>query len=82
MASPPSESLQLNSRTKPRNSHTKWINQTGKYKYHVISLTYGIKKKKRYKWTYIQNRNRPTAIENTYSYQREKRGRDKLGVWD
>ena len=40
-------------------------------------------KKKSYKWTYLQNRNRPTDKENKHGYQRGKqRGRDKLGAWD
>lgn len=64
------QTLQLTGNWKPRNSHTKGINQTGKDKYHVISLHViqkSICKELIYKW------NRPTDIENTYSYQREKR---------
>ena len=38
------------------------VSQTEKDKYHMI-LICGILKKW-YKWTYIQNRNRPTDIEN------------------
>ena len=43
------------------------ISQSQKDKYHIISLICEILKKKkreRYKWTYLQNRNRPTDIEN------------------
>ena len=41
-------------------------------------------KEKRYKWTYLQNRNRLTDTENKLSsYQRGKvEGRDKPGAWD
>ena len=42
------------------------VNQTEKTKYHMISLIRGIKKKKRYKWSYLQNRNRLTDIENKF----------------
>ena len=38
-------------------------------------------KKKRYKWTYLENRNRPTEIENKLMVTKGERG-DKLGVWD
>ena len=41
------------------------------------------KKKKWYKWTYFQNRNRFTYLENKHYYQRgREEGRDNLGVWD
>ena len=36
--------------------------QTGKDKYNDITYMWNLKKK--YKWTYIQNRNRHTDIEN------------------
>ena len=40
-------------------------------------------KTKRYKWTYLQNRNRLTDIENNPMVTKgEGTGRDKLGVWD
>ena len=32
----------------------------------MISLICGIKKKKRYKWTYLQNRKRLTDLENEF----------------
>ena len=37
-----------------------------------------------YKWTYLQNRNRLTDIENKLMVTKGERqeGRDKLGVWD
>ena len=38
--------------------------------------------KKLYKWTYLQNRNRLTDIENkTYDFQRDKE-QDKFGIWN
>ena len=39
------------------------VSQVEKDKYHMISLICGILKK-RYKRTYLRNRNRPTDIEN------------------
>ena len=39
------------------------VSQTEKDKYHMISLYMWNLKKKRYKWTYLQNRNRPTDID-------------------
>ena len=49
----------------------------------MMSLTCGILKKW-YKWTYLQNRNRLTDIENKLTVTKGERGRerDKLGVWD
>ena len=46
----------------PRESHTKW-SQLEKDKYDV---TYRWNLKKWYKWTYLQNRNRLTDIENKF----------------
>ena len=45
----------------PRDYHSKW-SKPEKDKYHLILLIYGIKKW--YKWTNLQNINRPTGIEN------------------
>ena len=47
------------------------VSQTEKDKYHMISLMYGIlrEKKKRYKWTYLQNLNGITDVENKHDYQ-------------
>ena len=61
------------------------VSQTEKDKYHMISLYMWNLKKKRYKWTYLQNRNRPTDIdrENKLMVTKgERQGRDKLGGWD
>ena len=42
------------------------VSQTDKDKYYIVSVTCGILKKKKYKWTYLQNRNRLTDIENNF----------------
>ena len=54
------------------------VSQTMKDKLHMISPIGGIKKKKRYKRTYLQYRNKLTDWK-TYSYRREQVGR--LGGW-
>ena len=47
----------------------------------MISLICGIEKK-RYKWIYLQNRNRPKGMENKLMVTRKERGgREKLGGW-
>ena len=38
--------------------------------------------KKRYELTYLQNRNRPTDIENKPMVTKGGKWKDKLGVWD
>ena len=40
-----------------------------------------VESKKWYKWTYLQNRNRLTGIENKWLPKEERKGRDKLGAW-
>ena len=59
------------------------VSQTEKDKYHDITYMWNLKKK-RYKWTYLQNRNRVTEVENKLMVlpREERRGRDKLGDWD
>ena len=54
------------------------ISQKDKYHY---NSTYMWTLKKLYKLTYLQNRNRPTYIENRLMVG-EVKGRDKLGIWD
>ena len=39
-------------------------------------------KKKWYKWTYLQNRNRVKNAENKHIVTKGGRGREKLGNWD
>ena len=66
----------------PRDYHTKW-SKSDRERQMPYDITYMGNLKKRYKWTYLQNRNRLADIENNYGYQRGKvGGRDKLGVWD
>ena len=63
----------------PRDIHTKW-NKKEKNR-SMISFIGGIQIW--YKWPYLQNRYRLTAIgKKTNGYQRGKGGRDKLGVRD
>ena len=57
----------------PRDYHAKW-SKPDKGKYHMISLICGIIKKW-YKWSYIQNKNRPTDIENKLMVTTIKRER-------
>ena len=65
----------------PKNYHIEW-SKSEKNKYRMISLTCGIFKK-RYKWTYLQNSNGRTDIQNKLMVTKgERGGRNKLGVWD
>ena len=48
------------------------VSQREKDKYHDITYMWNLKKW--YKWTYLQNRNRLTDIENKHGYQRGKSG--------
>ena len=58
------------------------VSQAEKDKYHMMWLICRILKK-RYRWTYLQSRNRLTNIENKLLVTKGKGGRgDKLGVWD
>ena len=64
----------------PGHYHTKW-SKTEKNKHHMISLTCRIHPKW-YKWTYLQNRNRLTDLENEFMVNTgEAGGRERLGVW-
>ena len=58
---------------RPTEYHPKW-SKPDKGKYHMISLICGIIKKW-YKWSYIQNKNRPTDIENKLMVTTIKRER-------
>ena len=60
------------------------VSQTEKGKYHMISLTCGLWKKKKDTCELISKTETNSQIWRTYGYQRGKRGeeRDKLGVWD
>ena len=51
----------------------------------IYDFTYIWNLKKRYKWTYLQNRNRHTDLENKLMVTKGDSGdggRDKLGIWD
>ena len=68
---------------RPRDYHTKWSKSDSEWQIsYDITYMWNLKKKK-YKWTYLQNRNRATDIENKLMVTKgERGGRDKLGVWD
>ena len=56
------------------------VSQTEKDKYYMISFICGIQAKW-YKWTYLQQRNRLTDIENKVMVTKgEEDG--KIGIWD
>ena len=62
----------------PRDDHTKWSKSEIEKQIHDYYLY--VKSKKRYKWTYLQNRNRLTDLENKIMVTKVERcGRDKLG---
>ena len=59
----------------PRDCHTEW-SKSEKDKYHMISLTCGIKKRGANELIY------KTEVENKLMITRGKAGRDKFGDWD
>ena len=64
----------------PRDYHTKSVRQG---KTNIIWYCLYMEPKKRYKWTYLQNRDRLTDKENKRMVTKgERGGRHKLGVWD
>ena len=59
------------------------VSQREKDKYDITYMWNVKKKKKWYKWIYLQNRNRLTEIENKLMVTKgEREERDKLGIWD
>ena len=56
----------------PRDDHIKW-SKSDKDKYHN-EITYTWNLKKGYKWTYLQNRNRATDVENKFMVTKEDNG--------
>ena len=60
----------------PRDYHTKWskLEKERQIPYGIIHMWNLKKKKKRYKRTYIQNRNRPTGIENKFMVSKGEGG--------
>ena len=65
----------------PRGYYAKW-NKSDRERQMPYDFTYMWNLKKWYKWTYLQNRNRLTDIENKLMVTKgETVGRDKLGIW-
>ena len=63
----------------PGDYHTKWSNSERERQI-LYKIPYMGNLRKWYKWTYLQNRNRLTDIENkTYDFQRDKE-QDKFGI--
>ena len=69
------EILPFNNMDGPRDYHTKW-SQKEKDNYHMISLIRGILKRW-YKWTYLQNKNRPIDTENKFTVPKRDNREDK-----
>ena len=66
----------------PRDYHMKW-SKSDRERQISHDVTYIWNLNECYKWTYLQNRNRLTDIENQFMATKgERKGRDKLGVWD
>ena len=66
----------------PRDYHTKW-SKSDRERQISYDITYMWNLKKWYKWTYLQNRNRLTDIENKLMVTKgEGGGKDQLGAWD
>ena len=58
------------------------LSEASQTKYYMISVICGIPPKL-YRWTYIQNRNKPTDTENKLmTTNGERSGCDKSGIWD
>ena len=57
----------------PRDYHTKW-NNADRERQISYDITYMWNFKKWYNWTYLENRNRLTDIENKHGYQWGKQG--------
>ena len=64
----------------PRDYHTKWC-KSDRGRQISYDITYMWNLKKWYKWTYTQNINRLTDIENKLMATKGEGG-VKLGVWD
>ena len=51
----------------PRDCNTEW-SKSDRERQISYDITYMLNLKKRYKWTYLQNRNRVTGVEKTLMY--------------
>ena len=66
----------------PRDNHTKW-NKPDREKQISYDITCMWNLKKWCRWTYIQNRNRPTNTEKKFMVTKgKKEGGINSGVWD
>ena len=65
----------------PRDYHTRWI-KSDRERQISYDITYMWNLKKWYKWTYLQNRNRHTDIENKLTVTKGERGWGSLGLTD
>ena len=65
----------------PRDCHTEW-NKSDRGRQISYDSAYMWNLKKGYQWTYLQNRNRVTYVENKLMVTGCKGGRDKLEDWD
>ena len=68
----------------PSNCHIEW-NKSDRDREISYDIAYMWNLKKWYKWTYLQNRNRVTDVENKLMVTKGGKqgwGRDKLGDWD
>ena len=63
----------------PRDDHTKWSKSDRERQVsYDIAYMWNLKKKKKNKWTYLQNRNRITGIENKFMVTKGETG---VGGW-
>ena len=66
----------------PRVCDTEW-SKSDRERQISYDIAYMLNLKTWYKWTYLQNTNRVTDVENKLQLPGGKRGRrDKLGDWD
>ena len=66
----------------PADYHTKW-SKSDRERQISYDIAYMWNLKKWYKWTYLQNRNRLTDLENELIVtKRGRQGRDSLEIWD
>ena len=66
---------------RPRDCHTEW-GKSDRERQASYNIAYMWNLKQWYKWTYLQNRNWVTNVENKLMVTMGEAGRDKLGDWD
>ena len=79
--------MDLSNMNGSRDCHTEWSESDREEISYDIPYMWNLKKKKWYKWTYLQNKNRLTDLENEFMVAMVCRGRrigerNSLGVWD